>query len=174
MPTRRRRRSPRPQRTDRGEYEETREEELLPHRRRKSGLGGTQRSRWRRKNADRVKAYMRDCMRSGRGSSPADCSEGAHHPAQRRVAFSTRARPAKKSRKRAKGDPTREWRGEHRAAHSGRWLARTYFDGIARLYYGKTRAEVAQKLALAIKAQRDGIPVPATSRPSANLLTDGS
>jgi len=33
-------------------------------------------------------------------------------------------------------------------------------DGHRKAYYGKTRAEVAQKLALAIKAQRDGIPVP--------------
>jgi integrase len=43
---------------------------------------------------------------------------------------------------------------------TGRWLARTYFDGRRKAYYGKTRAEVAKKLALAIKAQSDGLPVP--------------
>jgi integrase len=43
---------------------------------------------------------------------------------------------------------------------TGRWLARTQFDGHRKAYYGKTRAEVAQKLASAIKALRDGIPVP--------------
>jgi integrase len=43
---------------------------------------------------------------------------------------------------------------------TGRWLARTYFDGLRKAYYGKTRAEVVKKLALAIKAQTDGLPVP--------------
>lgn len=57
---------------------------------------------------------------------------------------------------------TRRGNGEGSIAQlkTGRWLARTYFDGRRRAYYGKTRAEVAKKLALAIKAQTDGLPVP--------------
>ena len=47
---------------------------------------------------------------------------------------------------------------------TGRWLARTYFDGRRNAYYGKTRAEVANKLALAIKAQNDGLPIPSSKQ----------
>jgi integrase len=47
---------------------------------------------------------------------------------------------------------------------TGRWLARTYFDGSRKAYYGKTRAEVANKLALAIKAQKDGLPIPSSKQ----------
>ncbi len=43
---------------------------------------------------------------------------------------------------------------------NGRWLARTYFDGRRKAYYGKTRAEVAKKLAVAIKSHGDGLPAP--------------
>src|SRR5688500_638977 len=42
----------------------------------------------------------------------------------------------------------------------GRWLARTSFDGRRKAYYGRTRIEVAQRLALAIKAHRDGLAAP--------------
>lgn len=43
----------------------------------------------------------------------------------------------------------------------GRWCASvTLADGRRRSFYGKTRAEVGQKLILALKAQQDGMPIP--------------
>ena len=44
----------------------------------------------------------------------------------------------------------------------GRWVAAvTLASGKRKSLYGKTRAEVARKLAIVIKATQDGIPLPA-------------
>jgi integrase len=53
---------------------------------------------------------------------------------------------------------------------NGRWLARTYFDGRRKAYYGKTRAEVAKKLAIGIKAHTDGLPVPSDKQTFAQFV----
>ncbi len=42
---------------------------------------------------------------------------------------------------------------------NGRWLARATIDGRRRSFYAKTRADVAKKLAVAIKAHQDGLSV---------------
>lgn len=42
----------------------------------------------------------------------------------------------------------------------GRWLARASLDGRRKSFTGKTRAEVAKRLAIALKAHQDGLPTP--------------
>lgn len=42
----------------------------------------------------------------------------------------------------------------------GRWLARASLDGHRKSFTGKTRAEVAKRLSIAIKAHQDGLPTP--------------
>lgn len=42
----------------------------------------------------------------------------------------------------------------------GRWLGRASLDGRRKAFYGKTRSDVAKRLATAIKAHQDGLPTP--------------
>jgi len=41
-----------------------------------------------------------------------------------------------------------------------RWLGRATLDGKRKTYYGKTRSDVAKRLAAAIKSHQDGLPTP--------------
>lgn len=55
---------------------------------------------------------------------------------------------------------TRRGRGEGSIGQltDGRWVARTSLDGHRQAYYGRTRAEVSQKLTAALKRRQDGLP----------------
>lgn len=55
---------------------------------------------------------------------------------------------------------TRRGRGEGTIGllTSGRWVARTSSDGHRQAYYGRSRAEVSQKLTVALKRRQDGLP----------------
>lgn len=57
--------------------------------------------------------------------------------------------------------------GRHK---SGLWFARTSFDGKRTAYYGKTRTEVARKLAAVLKARQDGMPVPSDRQTVAQFV----
>lgn len=55
----------------------------------------------------------------------------------------------------------------------GRWCATVSVDGGKRKsFYGRTRQEVARKLAAALKARQDGLPLPAERQTVAQFLSD--
>lgn len=67
---------------------------------------------------------------------------------------------------------TRRGNGEGSIGQLGdsRGLARTYINGRRKAYYGKTRAEVAKKLAVAIKAHAEGLAAPSDKQTFAQFV----
>lgn len=57
----------------------------------------------------------------------------------------------------------------------GRWVASvTLPSGTRKSYYGTTRAAVAQKLTVGLKAVQDGVPVPSDQLRADAISTNGS